>query len=47
MGRAMRGYGGRILFVDVTTGASRVEPVPETLARSLLGGNGFARRRRV
>jgi aldehyde:ferredoxin oxidoreductase len=40
----MRGYGGRILFVDVTTGASRVEPVPEALARSLLGGNGFAAR---
>jgi aldehyde:ferredoxin oxidoreductase len=44
MGRAMRGYGGRILFVDVTTGASRIEPVPEALARSLLGGNGFAAR---
>src|SRR5512136_24243 len=40
----MRGYGGRILFVDVTTGASRIEPVPEALARSLLGGNGFAAR---
>src|SRR5512144_2431981 len=40
----MRGYGGRILFVDVTTGASRIESVPETLARSLLGGNGFAAR---
>src|SRR5574342_357574 len=44
MGRAMRGYGGRVLFVDVTTGASRVEPVPEALARTLLGGNGFAAR---
>src|SRR6266446_5868078 len=44
MGRAMRGYGGRILFVDVTTGSSRVEPVSETLARTLLGGNGFAAR---
>src|SRR6266481_4236840 len=40
----MRGYGGRILFVDVTTGSSRVEPVSETLARTLLGGNGFAAR---
>jgi hypothetical protein len=38
MGRAMRGYGGRVLFVDVTTGASRVEPVSETMARGLLGG---------
>jgi aldehyde:ferredoxin oxidoreductase len=44
MGRAMRGYGGRVLFVDVTTGASRVEPVSETMARELLGGNGFAAR---
>src|SRR6266702_3292971 len=44
MGRAMRGYGGRFLFVDVTTGASHIEPVPEDLARSLLGGNGFAAR---
>jgi aldehyde:ferredoxin oxidoreductase len=44
MGRAMWGYGGRILFVDVTTGSSRVEPVSETLARTLLGGNGFAAR---
>jgi aldehyde:ferredoxin oxidoreductase len=40
----MRGYGGRILFVDVTSGRSRVEPVSEALARSLLGGNGFAAR---
>src|SRR6266478_6786392 len=44
MGRAMRGYGGRFLFVDVTTGASHIEAVPEDLARSLLGGNGFAAR---
>src|SRR6266446_6606327 len=44
MGRAMRGYGGRVLFVDVTTGASRVEPVSETMARGFLGGNGFAAR---
>src|SRR5260370_39897570 len=44
MGRGMRGYGGRILFVDVTPGSSRVEPVSETLARTLLGGNGFAAR---
>jgi len=44
MGRAMRGYGGRVLFVDVTTGASRLEPVSETMARELLGGNGFAAR---
>src|SRR4029077_19911167 len=42
MGRAMRGYGGRVLFADATPGASRVEPVSETMARGLLGGNGFA-----
>ena len=40
----MQGYGGRILFVDATTGSSRVEPVSEERARSLLGGNGFAAR---
>jgi aldehyde:ferredoxin oxidoreductase len=40
----MRGYGGRILHVDVTTGASRIETVSEPMARSLLGGNGFAAR---
>jgi aldehyde:ferredoxin oxidoreductase len=40
----MRGYGGRILHVDVTTGRSRVEPVSEATAQSLLGGNGFAAR---
>ena len=40
----MRGYGGRILFVDVTDGRSRVESVSPEVARSLLGGNGFAGR---
>ncbi len=40
----MRGYGGRVLFVDVASGRGRVEPVSEELARSLLGGNGFAAR---
>ena len=40
----MRGYGGRILFVDAGTGATRVEPVQEEQARALLGGNGFAAR---
>jgi len=40
----MKGYGGRILFVDVTTGQSRIEPVSEALARQYLGGNGFAAR---
>ncbi len=40
----MRGYGGRILHIDVTSGRSRLEPVSEAVARSLLGGNGFAAR---
>ena len=38
----MNGYGGRILYVDVGSGATRVEPVTESQARALLGGNGFA-----
>ncbi|HEY3067357.1 MAG TPA: aldehyde ferredoxin oxidoreductase family protein [Methylomirabilota bacterium] len=40
----MRGYGGRILFVDVTRGTSRVEALPEATARAFLGGNGLAAR---
>jgi aldehyde:ferredoxin oxidoreductase len=40
----MKGYGGRILFVDCTTGASRSEPLTEDAARALLGGNGLAAR---
>jgi aldehyde:ferredoxin oxidoreductase len=38
----MKGYGGRVLFVDVTDGRARVEPIPEESARAFLGGNGFA-----
>ncbi len=38
----MKGYGGRILFVDLTRGTSRVEGLDETRARALLGGNGLA-----
>ena len=40
----MKGYGGRILFVDCATGATRVEPLAESTARALLGGNGLAAR---
>ncbi len=40
----MNGYGGRVLFIDATSGATRVEPVSEGQARGLLGGNGFAAR---
>ena len=42
--RDMRGYGGRVLFVDVTDGRSRIEAVSDEMARGLLGGNGFAAR---
>lgn len=38
----MKGYGGRILFVDLTDGSTRTEPVTPELARAFLGGNGFA-----
>ena len=40
----MKGYGGRILVVDLTTGETRIEPLAESTARALLGGNGLAAR---
>jgi len=40
----VKGYGGRLLFVDLTTGTARVEPLGDTTARALLGGNGLAAR---
>ena len=40
----MQGYGGRLLFVDCATGATRIEPLAERTARALLGGNGLAAR---
>jgi aldehyde:ferredoxin oxidoreductase len=40
----MKGYGGRILFVDLTTGASRTVALSEATARAYLGGNGLAAR---
>jgi aldehyde:ferredoxin oxidoreductase len=40
----MHGYGGRLLFVDLTRNASRVEPLDSATARALLGGNGLAAR---
>ena len=33
----MKGYGGRILFVDVTDGRVWIEPVSEEMARAYLG----------
>jgi len=40
----LKGYGGRVLLVDLTTGTSRVQALDEGTARGLLGGNGFAAR---
>src|SRR5213592_2502877 len=40
----MKGYGGRILFDDLTRGTSRVQSLDEGTARTLLGGNGLAAR---
>src|SRR5712692_6427136 len=40
----MKGYGGRILSVDLGDGSSRVEGLEEPMARALLGGNGLAAR---
>jgi aldehyde:ferredoxin oxidoreductase len=40
----VKGYGGRLLFVDLTTGAARIEALDEDTARALLGGNGLAAR---
>jgi aldehyde:ferredoxin oxidoreductase len=38
----MYGYGGRILTVDLTSGAQRVEELDPGFSRAYLGGNGFA-----
>src|SRR5262245_11583913 len=40
----MKGYGGRILFVDCTTGATPIQPPSETTARALPGGKRLAAR---
>src|SRR5438552_1344804 len=40
----MKGYGGRMLLVDLTRGTSRIEPLDEATARAFLGGNGLAAR---
>ncbi|MGC9394977.1 MAG: aldehyde ferredoxin oxidoreductase N-terminal domain-containing protein, partial [Anaerolineae bacterium] len=37
----MNGYTGKILKVDLTTGALDVEQPPESFYRRYLGGNGF------
>jgi len=40
----MHGYGGRLLFVDLTRNVCRVEALDPDTARALLGGNGLAAR---
>jgi aldehyde:ferredoxin oxidoreductase len=40
----VKGYGGRLLFVDLTTGQARAESLDDGTARALLGGNGLAAR---
>ncbi|MBI2158713.1 MAG: aldehyde ferredoxin oxidoreductase family protein, partial [Candidatus Rokubacteria bacterium] len=42
--RPLTGYGGRLLFADLTTGATRIEALDARTARQLLGGNGLAAR---
>ncbi|MEE8353743.1 MAG: aldehyde ferredoxin oxidoreductase N-terminal domain-containing protein, partial [Dehalococcoidales bacterium] len=38
------GYAGRVLYVNLTDGSSRVEPLDERLAASLIGGFGINNR---
>jgi len=40
----VKGYGGRLLSVDVGDGSARIDPLEERTARALLGGNGLAAR---
>jgi aldehyde:ferredoxin oxidoreductase len=40
----VKGYGGRLLFVDLSRGTSHVDDLAESTARALLGGNGLAAR---
>jgi len=40
----VKGYGGRVLFVDLGTGTARQEALDERSARAYLGGNGLAAR---
>lgn len=38
----MKGYGGRLLIIDLTRGEAHVVPLAEETARAFLGGNGLA-----
>jgi aldehyde:ferredoxin oxidoreductase len=37
------GYFGQALVVDVTSGASRKQPLSDSVLRSYIGGSGLAR----
>jgi aldehyde:ferredoxin oxidoreductase len=41
---AVKGYGGRLLFVDLADGRTRIESLDAGMARAFLGGNGLAAR---
>lgn len=38
----MKGYGGSVLYADLSSGKTRKEPVPEEMVMKYLGGSGFA-----
>src|SRR5437763_12152959 len=42
--RTMHGWTGKLLRVNLTTGQSRVEDIPETWLRDYIGGRGVADR---
>ena len=38
----MLGYAGRMLLVDLNSGKTKIEEIPEAFCRKFLGGNGFS-----
>ncbi|MEM3028091.1 MAG: aldehyde ferredoxin oxidoreductase family protein [Candidatus Bathyarchaeia archaeon] len=40
--RGLKGYAGRVLYVDLSKGSTREEAFDESLARNYVGGAGFA-----
>ncbi|MBN1954901.1 MAG: aldehyde ferredoxin oxidoreductase family protein [Anaerolineae bacterium] len=40
----MNGYMGQVLYVNLSSGETRVEPLPEEQARAFVGGSGLAAR---
>jgi len=42
--RCLLGYAGRILYIDLTTGKTRVEPLNEEYAKKYIGGIGLGMR---